>query len=69
MSYVVADKSQGASLYFSLLAGRKIGSRTGAWVPETLKALQFQREKDAQSFADAYLANLTHLDVVRIGDV
>jgi hypothetical protein len=58
MAYVLQNNSDGLPTYFSAKVGRNLGAGSGGWVAEPDEALQFAREQDARTFADAYLPHL-----------
>jgi hypothetical protein len=55
--HLILQTIDGTPSFYSLEAGRTIGSLHG-WSQERDKALQFEREKDAQGFVNAFLPNV-----------
>lgn len=59
MAFVLTDNANGLPTYFSAKAGRNLGAGGGGWIADPEEALQFAREQDARSFADAYLPHIS----------
>jgi hypothetical protein len=57
LMHLILQTIDGVPSFYSLEAGRAVGSLHG-WSQERDKALQFEREKDAQGFVNAFLPNV-----------